>query len=130
MAASSTTKEQRLQLISECRSSGMSDHQWCTMHGIKPGTFYNWVKRFRKEGVYEMPSRTKAENYVPCKRQDVVEVTPYTFKDNTGEALCERNTESEQTVLSLCMGDISLKVSNDVNPELLAFAIKALRGAV
>ena len=66
MAASSTTKEQRLQLISECRGSGMSDCQWCTMHGINPGTFYNWVKKFRKEGIYEMPSRTKSESYVPC----------------------------------------------------------------
>ena len=130
MAASSTTKEQRLQLISECRSSGMSDHQWCTLHGINPGTFYNWVKRFRKEGVYEMPSRTKAESYTPCERQYVVEVTPYTFKNTLGEALCERNVESDLAVLSLCMGDISLKVSNDVNPELLAFAIRALRGAV
>ena len=130
MAASSTTKEQRLQLISECRNSGMSDHQWCTMHGINPGTFYNWVKRFRKEGVYEMPSRTKAESYVPCESQDVVEVTPYTFKDTPHETLCEPKGKPDSAVLSLCVGDISLKVSNDVNPELLAFAIKALRGAV
>lgn len=31
MPASSTTKEQRLQLISECRNSGMSDIRWCTI---------------------------------------------------------------------------------------------------
>ena len=30
-------------------SSGLSDFQWCNEHGIKPGTFYNWVKRLRKK---------------------------------------------------------------------------------
>ncbi|WP_418700229.1 IS66 family insertion sequence element accessory protein TnpA, partial [Barnesiella intestinihominis] len=28
----------------ECRQSGLTDHQWCVEHDIKPGTFYNWVK--------------------------------------------------------------------------------------
>jgi hypothetical protein len=29
------------ELIMECRSSGMTDYQWCNEHNNTPGTFYN-----------------------------------------------------------------------------------------
>lgn len=32
----------------ECRSSGLSDYQWCMEHNINPSTFYNWVKKDQK----------------------------------------------------------------------------------
>lgn len=35
------TADEQYQLIMECRSSGLSDYQWCTEHNINPGTFYN-----------------------------------------------------------------------------------------
>ena len=33
--------------------SGLTDHQWCVEHDIKPGTFDNWVKRLRQKGCTE-----------------------------------------------------------------------------
>ena len=48
-------KRQQYQLIMECRSSGLSNYQWCTEHNINPGTFYNWVKRLRKKLVMISP---------------------------------------------------------------------------
>ena len=42
--------EEQYRLIMECRQSGLTDHQWCVEHDIKPGTFYNWVKRLRQKG--------------------------------------------------------------------------------
>lgn len=39
--------EEQYRLIMECRQSGLTDHQWCVEHDIKPGTFDNWVKRLR-----------------------------------------------------------------------------------
>ena len=41
--------EEQYRLIMECRQSGLTDHQWCVEHDIKPGTFYNWVKRLRQK---------------------------------------------------------------------------------
>lgn len=49
------TADEQYQLIMECRSSGLSDYQWCTEHNINPGTFYNWVKRLRKKACYDIP---------------------------------------------------------------------------
>ncbi len=41
-------KEEQLKLINECRTSGMTDIDWCREHGIAVSTFYYWVKQLRK----------------------------------------------------------------------------------
>ena len=46
--------EEQYRLIMECRQSGLTDHQWCVEHDIKPGTFYNWVKRLRQKAVQKL----------------------------------------------------------------------------
>ena len=51
MKAKRVNREEQLKLIMECRSSGLSDYQWCEAHGIHAGTFYNWVSKLRKAGV-------------------------------------------------------------------------------
>lgn len=55
------TQEERFELVMECRSSGLSDYQWCQEKGINPGTFYNWIARFRKERLSEY-SRADRQN--------------------------------------------------------------------
>ncbi len=45
MRAKPVSADEQYRLIMECRSSGLTDYQWCLEHNIKPGTFYNWVKR-------------------------------------------------------------------------------------
>ncbi len=50
--------EEQYRLIMECRQSGLTDHQWCVEHNIKPGTFYNWVKRLRQKGCVDLPAST------------------------------------------------------------------------
>ena len=50
MRAKAVTTDEQYRLIMECRASGMTDYQWCMAHNIKPGTFYNWVRRLRQSG--------------------------------------------------------------------------------
>ncbi len=68
------TADEQYRLIMECRSSGLSDFQWCNEHGIKPGTFYNWVKRLRKKSCYDIPPATGRGGYKPSEQQDVVKL--------------------------------------------------------
>jgi transposase-like protein len=50
----------------------MTDYQWCTEHGIKPGTFYNWVKRLRKSGCTDIPA---AVRHCRPDRQEIVKIS-------------------------------------------------------
>ena len=58
MNTRSLTPEERFELVMECRASGLSDYQWCQEKGINPGTFYNWIARFRKKGYPNIPEPT------------------------------------------------------------------------
>jgi len=65
--------EKQYRLIMECRQSGLTDHQWCVEHDIKPGTFYNWVKRLRQKGCVDLPASTGSTYRAP-ESQEVVRV--------------------------------------------------------
>ena len=56
MRAKPVNADEQYRLIMECRSSGLTDYQWCLEHNIKPGTFYNWVKRLRQRDCGGIPS--------------------------------------------------------------------------
>ena len=40
--------EEWMELVTECRQSGLTDAAWCHEHGISPSCFYNAVTRLRK----------------------------------------------------------------------------------
>ena len=71
MRANRIPATEQYRLIMECRASGLTDHEWCLQNDIKPGTFYNWVKRLRQKGCPELPDATG--HNVP-HRQEVVKI--------------------------------------------------------
>lgn len=42
------TDEEWMDLIQECRSSGLSDKSWCEEHHIHTSSFYYQIRRLRK----------------------------------------------------------------------------------
>ena len=40
-----------MELVTECRQSGLTDAAWCNEHGISPSCFYNAVTGLRKKPV-------------------------------------------------------------------------------
>ena len=129
MPAQRKKREEKYKLILECRNSGLSDYNWCTEHGINPGTFYNWVKRLRKTGVYDIPAPAGAATYAPTPKQDVVKVE---FIDEEPVVQIPRSdrslaSESFTASLELVIGSSSLRISNQADPELLAQIIFLLR---
>lgn len=39
--ASGRSLEEWMELVTECRQSGLTDAAWCNEHGIAPSCFYN-----------------------------------------------------------------------------------------
>ncbi len=52
MPAKPVKAKEQYRLVMECRSSGLTDHQWRREKGICPGTFYGWVRRLRQKGYH------------------------------------------------------------------------------
>ena len=74
MGSERIPRDEQIRLIQECRNSGMSDSQWCLQHGIRPGTFYNWVNRIKKKGDIHIPSPGGTGEYIPEAKQDIVRI--------------------------------------------------------
>lgn len=108
--------EEQYRLIMECRKSGLSDHQWCLNNDIKPGTFYNWVKRLRQNSCCDIPERKP-----PTDRKDMpqevvkIEMNAVTPIDFVGTSTME-----------LAIGNVKLCIPNGTDQVLLAKTIKIL----
>ena len=107
--------KRQYELIMECRSSGLSDAQWCLEHGIKPGTFYNWVSKLKKKACYDIPEPNCRLLSVPSLKQDVVRIN---VKDEHTEEVLS-NTKETGFVMEIAYGGKIIRITNDIAPELL-----------
>ena len=116
------THEEQYRLVLECRTSGLTDYQWCSEHGIKPGTFHSWVERLKKHPEYTIPPRKAREIYVVEPKQDVVklEITDdpnpntYSFDDDVSTTCIA----SPSSAIEIQAGSMVVRINNQATPSL------------
>lgn len=122
MRASRVSPEEQYRLIMECRRSGLSDQQWCLNNDIKPGTFYNWVKRLRQNGHSGIPA--------PAGRYELHSAQQEIVKIELGRPEISQmvipESNSFSNTMELAVGSIRLRIPNGTDPILLAQALKVL----
>ena len=115
MRAKRRTEQEQYEIIMECRQSGLSDHQWCLEHDINPGTFYNWVRRFRKQAC-EFPAPAGKDRFQAI-HQEVVKM----------EIIPDQSTDLyEQSSMELQIGQAVLRISNQTDSRLLEQTLKLI----
>ncbi len=127
MSATRVPADEQYRLIMECRTSGLTDYEWCLQHDIKPGTFYNWVKRLRKKGS-ELPA---AARHHPPHHQEVVKIElapPDKAAGNVLPSLQEdRFFQAPDGVMELSISGTVLRIPNGTDPALLKQTLLILR---
>lgn len=115
--------EDQYRLIMECRKSGLSDQQWCMNNDIKPGTFYNWVKRLRQRGCQDIPAASGRTTTGKSFYQEVVRIE----RNHTpAPQLAASSLEQVPTSMELSIGNLKLKIPNGTDPMLLAQTLKVI----
>ncbi len=131
--------DEQYSLIMECRSSGLSDQQWCIQHDINPGTFYNWVKRLKAKKCYDVPPATGRDGLTAAVKQDVVkvEVLPDPSSHMRETAVATHSTDAEQNLpqpltapIEISLNEAVVRITNDVDPRLLTQILRSLGGCV
>lgn len=120
MRAPRVPVEEQYRLIMECRKSGLSDYQWCLNNDINPGTFYNWVKRLRKNGCGDIPEKNQLSTY-EHSHHEVVKI-----EMNFILVLTDMNKNTDTAAMELMIGNMNLRISNETDPLLLAKTIQIL----
>ena len=119
------TTEEKMELITRCRQSGLSDYEWCRENNINSSTFYYWIKKLHTEAC-ELETAPAVKT---VQKQEIVKVD--IFQDNA--PLVHRSTDTSTTsdtevALELMINDSVIKIHNNVNPTLLAQTIRIIRG--
>ena len=121
-------KEEQLKLINECRTSGMTDIDWCREHGIAVSTFYYWVKQLRKEAA-QIPAPAYGHSENPRPKQDVVpiDIVPdHIPEQHTASQMLNSSLDNPHTI-EVSMKDITVRISNDADPVLLTRTFRMLQ---
>lgn len=136
MPAARKSVEEQYQIIMQCRTSGLSDYQWCTEHDINPGTFYNWVKRLRRKACYDIPDSLGRLDHTPAQKQEVVKVEivpefPYEGYPILESEYHEKSVMSAQPMaapITIEITDTSISIQNTTDPKILKQILQFIVG--
>ena len=68
------SEQEWLQIITESRQSGLTDHAWCELHNISNSSFYNAATRLRKKAC-QIPEPEKTSYVLDfTSHQEVVKI--------------------------------------------------------
>ena len=136
MKTRSLTPEERFELIMECRSSGLSDYQWCKEHGLATSTFYTWISRFRKAGYPNIPEPVRRESTHKAQPQEVVKVNILPDPVISGLDSCNRESEqsapiydTSEPAIEIIHNGTVFRINNSISPQLLDMLLLRVGGA-
>ena len=133
LRAKNRSLDEWMDLITECRRSGLCDADWCKKNGIHPSSFYNAVSKLRRKAC-SLPERTANHNVVDltASNPDVVQFSIIPDKPQAPAMPAsmsmkpEANLDNSHTIESAVSGSY-VRLKNDADPMLLQQVITILR---
>ena len=120
-----------MELVTECRQSGLTDAAWCNEHGISPSCFYNAVTRLRKRACQIPDPVGKASTLdFTSHKQDVVQIA--IEPENSPEELLPHAGNSSvyldnSHTIEIEAKGLLIRMSNDIQPVLLKVLLNTLK---
>lgn len=111
-----------LDIIQECRTSGLSDSAWCHKNNIPSSSFYSAIKRLRCKAC----SIPAANNEI---RNDIQEVVPISFNEPVTTYRTPATLESsvDNSAIQIVVNDYRIQISNSCAKETIKNTLLALR---
>ena len=109
--------EQWLELITQCRASGLTDRQWCIQNGIPASTFYYHIRALCKKAC-EIPA--SADTAV--QKQEVVQLPLWKTEQDSAET-------APLSMPSIClqMQGVRIEIHEQAAAEVIRNTLLALR---
>ena len=124
--------DEQMQLIMECRQSGLSDYQWCQMHDINPGTFYNWISRMKKQGI-TLPESSGRGRYASSPVQEVVKLELIPEENAvpaTAISPCNAYAVANDVAFEVVTHSATIRVFNNTDAQMLENLFRCLGGVL
>ena len=115
--STTSNDEHWLKLITQCRSSGLTDRQWCIENGIPISTFYYHVRTLRKKAC-EVPEAVDAAT----QKQEVVQIPLWEMEQHTSDTVT-----SHMPSICLEMQGIRIEIHEQAGADVIRNTLLALR---
>ena len=126
---SNRTDQEWMELIKECRSSGLTDKDWCDRHGITRSNFYYHLRRLRKKSC-DIPEATSS-----CKISLRQEVVPVEIRDSdvplpavTSEPIPHFPNPSIGTAICIRFRNVEIEIRNGADNDVIRNTLSAIGG--
>lgn len=120
-----------MELVTECRQSGLTDAAWCNEHGISPSCFYNAVTRLRKKACQIPDPAPKASTLdLTSHKQDVVQIAIEPENPLAKLVPDSRNSSiylDNSHTIEIEANELLIRMSNEIQPVLLKILMDALK---
>lgn len=112
-----------MDLVTECRQSGLTDAAWCKEHGIPPSCFYNAVARLRKKACQIPDPVAKASTLdLASHKRDVVQIA-IEPEPSPAEPIPDNGSSSvhldNSHTIEIQADGLLIRMSNEIIPVLL-----------
>ena len=109
-----------LHVIHECRSSGLTNQDWCEQNGISLKSYYYWISKLRKLAVEDLPRKeyiSSAKSSDPTGNEFVELPTPVKME----------HVGSSKPAAVLKKGNVSVELYETTTESFLQMLIKVVQ---
>ncbi len=131
---SQRSSDQWMELIIQCRQSGLSDAAWCRQQGIPASSFYNAVSRLRKKAC-EIPEplagKTGKIVDFTSGTPDVIPIRIEPEHPPAAEITSVREPSAPHLdnshSIEILLGNTCIRICNGTDPAMLSAVLSSMR---
>lgn len=112
-----------LDVIRQCRASGLTNQAWCEQHNISLKSYYYWIAKIRKLALEDLPRKS----YGVHPPADQTALLPDPASEFAEISLPIKHTGRSDPAAVLHIGTITVEVFEDISCELLSTILKAVQ---
>lgn len=113
-----------LDVIRQCRASGLTNQAWCEQHGISLKSYYYWIAKIRKLALADLPRKDYGTGFpaIPDPIDSVNAASGFAEVSIPDQASFHTSTAAV-----IHIGNISVEVFEHTSRERLLSILKAVQ---
>lgn len=116
-----------LNVIHECRASGLTNQDWCEQNGISLKSYYYWIAKFRKLALEELPRKEYASALPALSTQNHPASPTASFVEIPQAPSVSELTGISSPAAILKAGSISIELYDNASESFLHTLLKAVQ---
>lgn len=112
-----------LDIIRQCRASGMTNQEWCEQHGISLKSYYYWLAKIRKLALEDLPRKQYASALPADQNNSELSERKNGF---TELSLPDTYDFNNNAAAILHIGGVTVELFEHASSELISSIVKAV----